>query len=54
MSKDRMDRFIWHEGELELYDKDGNRLDTKTMKPLVDDGTDSGELRKTLNATQSQ
>lgn len=37
MSKDRMDRFIWHEGEIELYDKDGNRLDPKTMKPIADE-----------------
>ena len=24
MSNDRIDRFVWQEGEVELYDKDGN------------------------------
>ena len=47
MSKDRMDRFVWHEGEIELYDKDGNRLDAKTMKPVANDiETATDENRK--------
>ena len=53
MSKDRMDRFIWQEGEVEMYDKDGNRLDPKTMKLMTDvDG--SGELKKLLDAAHRQ
>ena len=50
MSKDRMDRFIWNEGELELYDKDGNRLVPKTMKPIENDSNPpAAEIKKSLN-----
>ena len=42
-----------NEGEVELYDKDGNRLDPKTMKPMrADNVSDSGEHKKLLDATQ--
>ena len=34
---ERDDRFIWKEGEATLYDKDGNRIDPKTGKAIIDD-----------------
>lgn len=50
MSKDRMDRFIWHEGDVELFDKDGSRLDPKTRKPIENDSDPpAAEIKKSFD-----
>lgn len=46
-ARDRMDRFIWQEGEVTLVDKDGRRLDPETMEPIAaGEDHDDGSLER--------
>ena len=47
MKKGRRDRFVWKEGEVQLYDMYGNLLDPKTMTPLPD-GNGSDAIKQKL------
>lgn len=52
---ERDDRFVWKEGEATLYDKDGNRIDPKTGKAIIDDNDPAAaELKQLLHAEQQR
>ena len=37
--QDRKDRFNWDEGDVELYDPQGRRVDPKTLRPIEEHET---------------
>ena len=52
---ERDDRFVWKEGEATLYDKDGNRIDPKTGKAIIDaNDPHSEEIRQLVKEWQER
>ena len=52
---ERDDRFVWKEGDVTLYDKDGNKIDPKTGKPVkTENDPYSDEIRQLVKAWQER
>ena len=51
----REDRFVWNENDVARYDKNGNRIDPKTGKPVkTENDPYSDEIRRLVKEWQER